>query len=318
VHIAHTPYAGHAYGSSGSKVTHTVQALLAYLLLQPHRSHSREVLAGLFWGEHNQDRARSCLSTTLWRLRAILEPAGVARGTYLVTTSTGEVSFNWTSDYWLDVAAFEEQASRGLAQPIEANNPNGADGANAGVTAIKLHELKAALQLYSGEFLEGFYDDWALRERERLRALYLHILQMLMEYHQQQGTYAESVSCGKLILQCDPLREDIHRALIRLHSEHGQRALAMHQYELCCEILSVELGIIPLQETQSLYAQILHPNGSSHAVAESIAADGNGEGGPKDLQQAVYLVQAAMQGLDQARERLQRAVKCVEQFAKDM
>src|SRR5689334_22418611 len=89
--------------SAESKVSHTGQALLAYLLLQHHRSHSRDVLAGLFWGEHRQDQARSCLSTTLWRLRRILEPAGIARGTYLVTTSLGEVSFNWASEYWLDV-----------------------------------------------------------------------------------------------------------------------------------------------------------------------------------------------------------------------
>src|SRR5687767_13269224 len=106
VHIAH------AAGSSESKVTHTVQALFAYLLLQRHHSYSRDALAGLLWGEHSQERARSCLSTTLWRLRGVLEPAGIPRGTYLVTTPIGEVSFNWASDYWLDVAVFEEQVGR--------------------------------------------------------------------------------------------------------------------------------------------------------------------------------------------------------------
>jgi hypothetical protein len=34
-----------------------------------------------------------------------------------------------------------------------------------------VHDLQAGLQLYSGELLEGFYEAWALGERERLRAL---------------------------------------------------------------------------------------------------------------------------------------------------
>jgi DNA-binding SARP family transcriptional activator len=277
-------------------VTHTVQALLAYLLLQ-HRSHSRDALAGLFWGERRQDQARSCLSTTLWRLRGILEPVGVAHGTYLVITSIGEVSFNWASDYQLDVALFEEQVGRGLAQPDDV------------LTVIKAHELQAAVQLYTGELLEGFYDDWALRERERLRSLYLSSLQRLIEYYQQQGMYAESLACGQLILQTDPLREDIHRALMRLHAAQGERALAMRQYEVCRDLLAGELGIVPLAETQTLYAQIRLVDGSRPTGVES--------GEPTNLQQALHQVQVAMHGLDEARERLQRAVQRVEHFAQD-
>jgi DNA-binding SARP family transcriptional activator len=96
----------HADLPSPVKLTHTVQALLAYPLLQRQRSQPRETLAGLFWGDYSQERARSCLNTTLWRLRQVLEPDGIPRGTYLLTISTDEVGFNLESDYWLDVATF--------------------------------------------------------------------------------------------------------------------------------------------------------------------------------------------------------------------
>jgi DNA-binding SARP family transcriptional activator len=181
------------------------------------------------------------------------------------------------------------------------------------MTPTKFHELKVALDLYTGELLEEFYDDWALRERERLRALYLSSLKRLMEYYQQQGTYAESLSCGQLILQYDPLREDIHRALMRLHSEHGQRGHAVRQYEVCRAVLAAELGVVPLEETQALFAQIVLPDGSRQDAAES----GNWDGEPTNLQQALHQVQAAMQSLDLARERLQRAVQRVQYFAND-
>ncbi|MFQ6102462.1 MAG: BTAD domain-containing putative transcriptional regulator, partial [Anaerolineae bacterium] len=173
---------------SGMKVTRIVQTLLAYLLLQRHRSHPREVLAGLFWGDHSQERARSCLSTALWRLRRVLEPEGTPRGTYLMTTPAGEIGFNRESDHWLDVAVFEEQVGRVLAKPIHA------------VEAAGVRELESALQLYRGELLEGFYDDWALRERERLRCLYLNSLAHLMRYYKHHGAYEQSLAYGQQIL----------------------------------------------------------------------------------------------------------------------
>jgi DNA-binding SARP family transcriptional activator len=109
--------------------------------------------------------------------------------------------------------------------------------------------------------------------------------------------------------QYDPLREDTHRALMRLHSAQGQRALAMRQYEVCRDLLAGELGIVPLEETQTLYAQIILLEGSHPAGGES--------GEPTNLQQALQQVQVAMKGLDEARERLHRAVQHVEQFAQE-
>ncbi|HXQ35306.1 MAG TPA: hypothetical protein VN843_14915, partial [Anaerolineales bacterium] len=40
------------------KLTREIQALLAYLLLHRNRAHPREVLAGLFWAAHSQEKAR--------------------------------------------------------------------------------------------------------------------------------------------------------------------------------------------------------------------------------------------------------------------
>lgn len=129
------------------------------------------MLAGLFWGDHCQERARRCLNTTLWRLRQVLELEGIPRGTYLLTPAADEVSFNWESDYWLDAALFEEQAGQILTKPVEAMN------------TADVQILRQALQLYTGDLLEGFYDDWVLREREQLRRLYLNSLAHLLHYY---------------------------------------------------------------------------------------------------------------------------------------
>jgi DNA-binding SARP family transcriptional activator len=154
--------------TANSKMTRGVKALLACLLLFRQRVHPREVLAGLLWGDHREDRARSCLSKAIWRLRQALEPEGTPKGTYIVTTSTGKVGFNQESSHWLDVTEFEEILSPCLRQPAlqtEAQDPC---------------KVQGALELYTGDLLEGFNDDWALRERERFRLLYMKSLVHLM------------------------------------------------------------------------------------------------------------------------------------------
>lgn len=226
-------------------MTRSAQALFSYLLLARNRMHSRNVLASLFWVNASEEHARGCLNTALWRLRQLLEPNGTRPGTYLIMNHQNDVGFNPDSNYWLDVDVFEKSILPLLARPVEE------------LTKAEAQALEESLDLYHGELLDGFYDDWALGERERLRFLYLNGLAFLMRHYQYRKAYEKSLICGQRILTLDPLREEIHREMIRLHMQNGRRALAVRQYELCCSILSEELNIPPMEETQALYQQIL-------------------------------------------------------------
>jgi DNA-binding SARP family transcriptional activator len=221
-----------------------MQALFSYLLLARNRMHSRNVLASLFWVDATEEHARGCLNTSLWRLRQVLEANGTRPGTYLIINHQNEVGFNPASDHWLDVDVLERCIHPVLARPVEK------------VTNTEAQALEDSLNLYRGDLLEGFYDDWALRERERLRFLYLNGLAFLMRYYQIKNAYEKSLVCGQRILALDPLREEIHRDMIRLYMQNGQRALAIRQYQICCSILTEELNILPMEETQALYNQI--------------------------------------------------------------
>ena len=173
--------------------------------------------------------------------------------------------------------------------------------------ATNVQELEQALQLYTGELLEGFYDDWVLRERERLHLLYLNSLARLMCYYRHHQAYEQGLVCGQQILNHDPLREEIHREMMRLYLENGQRALAVRQYETCREALAAELGIPPMEETQALYAQIV-------PAADHQWPQFNRVSQPINRQQALRQLRLARQGLDEAREQLQRAIQLVERL----
>lgn len=222
----------------------SLQLLFAYLLLHRSRSHSRELLAEYFWADSDMQHARAALSTALWRLRRDLERHVDATTPYLTISSCGEIRFNLSSDYWLDVADFEEKITSALPR----------DGAE--MDPSTLPRLESALSLYRGDLLEGFYVDWALRERERLRLLYLNALAHLTHFHGRQGSLEKSIEYGQAILAIDPLREEIHRELMRAYVANGQRTLALRQYEVCSTVLQEELSIEPMEETRMLWREI--------------------------------------------------------------
>ena len=270
-----------------------VMGLLVYLLLRRHRLHPREVLADVFWGENSPEKARGSLNTALWRLRNILEPDGVPAGTYLISTPSGEVGFNQASQYWLNIALFEEMVNRILAVPVQTMDESSA------------RELQSVLDLYTADLLEGFYEDWVLRERERLRGLYIKSLMYLLQYDKYNHQYQKALSHGQRILDFDPLREEIHREMMRLYIENGQRTQAIRQYSICQKILADELGIPPMPETQALYKQITGEPSSNNYFQVSPPE-------PKDLAQALQQLTQAIEAIKFARVQIQQAVQYIE------
>ena len=285
----------HPHASGPLRLSRSTQALFAYLLLHQHLV-PRDVLMDVFWVDTSPDRARSSLTTALWRLRQLLEPEDITPGTYLVTSSTGEVGFNWNSSYWLDTAAFERHLYPLLRKPIS----------NLGED--DLTEIEGVLNLYRGELLEGIYEDWALRERERFRSLHLNCLTRLMEFYACRKDFERSIGLAQEILHRDPVREEIHRALMRLYLESGQRSLAVRQYVHCRDTLDQELGVGPLEETQVLYQQIC---AASHGSAREMT----GQLGNPEIAQLACELQAVRQSLVEAARTLERINKVVNRWA---
>ncbi len=222
----------------------------------------------------------------------MLEPDDVQPGTYLIASNAGEVGFNWDSGHRLDTESFEQYIYPLLRKPV----------ADLGEDDIK--EIEGVLTLYRGDLLEGIYEDWALRERERFRSLHLNCLTRLMECYAGRKNFEQSIALAHEILRRDPVREEIHRALMRLYLESGQRTLAMRQYVLCRDLLDHELGVPPLEETQILYQKII-------ASSPSIAREAGGQSVSQDIALLVHELHLVRQSLVEAARSLERINKAV-------
>ena len=273
------------------KLTRTIQLLLAYLLLERNRMHPREFLMDLFWSDHSQESARNCLNTALWRLRKALEPEIETHGRYLVSSDNGDVGFNIACDCWLDVAIFEELVNWVLKEPLDR------------VTGEQIQELEDGVTLYTGDLLESVYEDWALAPREHKRQLYLDSLIYLMRYYHMYGNIVRGIEYGKKILRIDPLREEVHRTLMKLYMDSGQRSLAVRQYKACRQSLLTELGIQPMEETQALYQEII----GTDELSIGLLPPPNSE-----LNQILVMLHQANKQVDQALRLLENYTKVKE------
>jgi DNA-binding SARP family transcriptional activator len=230
--------------------------LLCYLLLNRGRSISREKLAAVFWGDYSTQTSRKYLRNALWRLRQSFQVVGARAEDYLAICDEG-VSFVTTSVYRLDIETFEEAISGFHDRPGE------------NLTAEQAALLEKAVELYTGDLLQGIYEDWCLYDRERLGLLLLNALSKLMEFHTLNGAYERGITYGERILARDNTREKVHRRLMRLHWLAGNRNAALTQYKRCAQLLREELGIRPMKRTRFLYELMLHNRFNPHVWAKT-------------------------------------------------
>jgi predicted ATPase/DNA-binding SARP family transcriptional activator len=238
-----------------------VRALLAYLIVEADRPHSRDALAGLLWPDMPDQAARNNVRLSLHRLRQTIGDTDSPDAFLHVTPDA--VQFNRASPAWLDVAAFtaclsdcERHAHRHLA-----------------TCATCMEKLKEAAELYHGDFLTGFFLDdcvafseWVVVQREGLHRKALDTLYHLAEYHYRRGEYERALDYARRQLALEPWREEAHQQVMSSLAHNGQRSAALAQYETCRQILAEELGVEPAEETRILYERIRQTPRYPHSV----------------------------------------------------
>ena len=220
---------------------HKAEELLVYLLLYRDQSQPREHLADVLWGEISPEQSKSYLRKALWQLQSRLELHG---GQNILLVDGEWLQVNPHFDYWLDIEVLEQAFK----------NTQGVQGKDLEKKQAK--NIQSAVEIYRGELLAGWYNNWCLFERERLQHQYLVMLDKLMDYCESHQQYEEGISYGERILRYDPAREHTHRRLMRLHYLSGNRTAALRQYRKCMEILRVELDVEPAQRTHQLFQLI--------------------------------------------------------------
>lgn len=222
-----------------------VQEILSYLLLYRDRPHSRETLAALLWGDCTTEKSKKYLRQALWHLQAAVEAHKNRGGSGIgLSVEHDWVQIDTHPTMWLDIAVLEQAYA--LVQGVPGRDLDPQQAAS----------LQSAVEVYRGDLLEGWYQDWCLYGRELLQNKYLMILDKLIGHCLSHQQYETGQRYGALILRYDRARERTHRQLMRLLYMSGDRTGALRQYERCTLVLREDLGVRPDKRTQALYDEI--------------------------------------------------------------
>jgi DNA-binding SARP family transcriptional activator/tetratricopeptide (TPR) repeat protein len=240
------------------------RALLAYLALEPGRSHPRAALAALFWPDMPRTTGLANLRLVLHNLRQKLTTADPNHAALQITRDA--VMLRADADLDIDAARFAAPTPACTALPLPA------------WCDTCLADMEAVAALYRGEFLEGFslpdcpeFDDWLQAQRETLLQRALGRLTVLSDHHARTGAHPRALPFAQRFLALDPWNEHGLRRVMRLLALSGQRDTALAQHDKWCRVVADELGLSPSDETRAL-AHSIRSNDPSLATRR--ATDG--------------------------------------------
>jgi TolB-like protein/tetratricopeptide (TPR) repeat protein len=207
------------------------QALLAALALAPSCAMTRARIAGLLWSDRGEDQARTSLRQALAALRKDLGDLGAT------LLSFGDERVR------LDLARIEVDAIefRRLAK---------------GNDLEALRKAKALLRgnlLADLEIADPAFESWLSQERRRLDDITITLFDKLCEH--ESGV--SLVEMARRLVDLDPTREPSHRRLMLAYAQMGERAAALHQYDLLRNLLRDEFDTVPEGETETLRRRLL-------------------------------------------------------------
>ncbi len=120
------------------------------------------------------------------------------------------------------------------------------------------------IELYRGDYVQSFYNDWSTFQRDRLRQAYLDARQQSGMIAWRNEQFDESVAHWQYMLTVDNCLEEAHYWLIRCYLRQGKRGLALRQYQRCVELLHKELATEPGSAMQSLRQQLMKRSGDKN------------------------------------------------------
>jgi DNA-binding SARP family transcriptional activator len=97
---------------------------------------------------------------------------------------------------------------------------------------------------------------WLATQRERRLVRMRQSLIELADLAEAARDYADALSHASELLNLQPLSEEAHRRVMRLHYLAGDRAAALLAFDRCEQVLKDEVGARPSPETLALLATI--------------------------------------------------------------
>ena len=214
---------------------HAAKEMFFVFLAHPDGLTKEQV--GLYmWPDASTEELDIKFKNTLYRLRS-------AVGKQVILLAEGIYRFNPMLEYAFDVEIFLTAIQRAN----ETEDPR-----------QKIKHFSYAVQQYNGDYLPEVDDYWAIPDREKYRQMYIDALYAVAELYFEKEVYKSALKYCHQALEEDPVDEEVHRLVMKIHAVTGNKAEIIRQYETCRQELEEKFDVEPSEQTQILYDTLIN------------------------------------------------------------
>lgn len=245
-------YAGKPVVTKDSRNSKVIQ-LLQYLLCNRSRMVLQDELINVILEDEETNNPIGTLKNLVYRLRKLLEEAGVPRDS--IQYKKNAYGFNANMPCEIDAEEFMELAEKSNDLKLRDQE--------------KLDICLKAIDLYKGGFLpRGSGEPWVMGFSVQYQEIYGRLFRIAYELVRKNDEYEKFVTRLQHAVALYPYEEDLAMMYIECLYRTKRIKEATDAYEAVSAILLNDLGIGPSEQMKALYKEI---TGGLQEVAESAA-----------------------------------------------
>lgn len=244
------------------------RTVLAFLVMERHRSVMRSELADLLWEAALPDHWAGAVRGVVSKVRAFIDEAGDAE--WLHSTADG-LRFVIPPEVTVDVEVHRstvDAADAALREGLGSSEPS--ERTDPVAPAGLVDRLDSATRHLGAELAPGATGRWIDDAREDVLRLRRRGLSALVQIAGVDGRGDVAVGAARDLVEADPYSDASARALIGALAATGDRAGALVAFDEFDRRLRDELDVAPAAETQALAASI---RGAGRRAATAPTAD---------------------------------------------
>ncbi|MCC7159739.1 MAG: hypothetical protein IT281_09390, partial [Ignavibacteria bacterium] len=239
--------------------------LLIYLLVNQGTKISKDKVLGLFFSELSASSAENVFHQAITNIRSVLKPVinlPITAEKPAKKTKSAK-SAELVTDFSPNYLVYEDKILYMSSEFVyktdvqEFNRLYSIVKSPETDVSKKIENAKLAVELYKGEFLPGYYDEWIEEMRTVLEHKYIEICEVLVELFQKNKNFDELIIFSEKLLQVDKLHEEASLALIEAYSAIGNHNMAKKKFAQLLKNYEEEYGEKPSKKIMDQVREIL-------------------------------------------------------------
>lgn len=231
--------------------------LLAYLMSDPERIHTKDEIIDMFFDNMPDEKADVAYHSAVYNIRTALK-------IYDIKSGKPKRSKDKTYDYNPQYILYEDKTLR-LNPDFYYKSANIEFEKHFSKTILpsitneeKITHSVKAIELYKGDFIPGYYDNWCEELRVKYKNMYITMCEELIKLFENNKRYEDAIKYSELLFSEDKLNDSAHISIINAFSKLGNINMAKSRYQLMLKIYDEELGEKPQSKTLEKINTILN------------------------------------------------------------